>query len=301
MLYSFVATSLESKLGLPHASRSVAFLFETVSHAAGEAYGAASLPRATVTAAFSTLCGGDTKATTECVFAAFGNEAAEGFELGEVRRFLRIVFLVSLGLAESSEGGRGEVTTAHLASHSARGERLAENVVESQFSAMSAMHVGTDGTLTRAEFQTWLATLPPKPSRKTKRRFGAAMRAGLRDGTLAAAAATLPAEEGATTRAEEKESAAAPQVGRARLLAAKLKKERAAASPPSGVPLAPDAAAAAAAAAAAELTAGDEAEAEERVATSSAEESASPLTARDGLSPGVLAATWVELQARDNV
>lgn len=125
------------------------------------------------------------------------------------------------------------------------------------------------------------AVRPPKASPKTKRRFGAVMRSGLRNGTLIAAVATLPMEEEAeaTTHAEN-ESAAAPRVGRARLLAVKLKKERAAARLPDGS-LAPD-----------------------MVPSSSlGEESATPLAVptSSALSPGVLAATWAELQARAEV
>ena len=107
------------------------------------------------------------------------------------------------------------------------------------------------------------------------------MRSGLRNGTLIAAVATLPMEEEAeaTTHAEN-ESAAAPRVGRARLLAVKLKKERAAARLPDG-----------------SLTL-------DVVPSSSlVEESATPLAVptSSAISPGVLADTWSELQARAEV
>ena len=153
---TFVRT-LGMKLGLPRgdARQCVEFLFEAVAHAAGDEYGAASLPSVVVTAALATLCGGGAEATTAAVFEAFGTKATGAFALTEVQRFLHIVFLVTLGLAES-EHGSGEVTTEHLARHSTRGEQLASAVVKSQF---SAMHADAGGVVTTTEFQAFLVSM----------------------------------------------------------------------------------------------------------------------------------------------
>ena len=68
------------------AARSVAFLFETIAHAAGAGQRAAEVPRTTVTAALSTLCGGKSSDIVDAVFAAFDTDGNGTLELGEVQR-----------------------------------------------------------------------------------------------------------------------------------------------------------------------------------------------------------------------
>ena len=78
------------------APRAVAFLFETIAHAAGAEQHAAAVARTALTAALSTMCGGKSSDTVDAVFVAFDSDGNGTLEFDEVRRYLRIVFLVTL-------------------------------------------------------------------------------------------------------------------------------------------------------------------------------------------------------------
>ena len=149
----------------------VTFLWHTMAHAAGVA-DAAAIGRDAMVAALSTLCLGDYGAIAACVFAVFDSDHNGTLELNEIRRYLHVVLLLHISLAsEVSEGGdAGDavLSTAALDAHSAKAQRLAKAVIETQFAAID---VDNSGTITSAEFEQWLAQQrdPPHPPPSTTR------------------------------------------------------------------------------------------------------------------------------------
>ena len=91
------------------------------------------------------------------MFAAFDSDRNGTLELDEIRRYLHVVLLLHISLASEVSEGSAENTglsTAGLGAHSAKAKYLADAAVKSQFAAID---VDKSGTITRDEFEQWLA------------------------------------------------------------------------------------------------------------------------------------------------